>query len=99
MGDVAAKIKIMPEGVETDLVELKEKIKAVIPAGAQLHGDVVEEPIAFGLKALIITLIVNDEEGGTEPAEEAFAKSLRSQRKGRGFKSRRVHFKNFSSPN
>lgn len=74
MGDVAAKIKIMPESVETDLAELKEKIKGVIPAGADLHGDIVEEPIAFGLKALIVTLIVNDEEGGTEPAEEAFAK-------------------------
>ena len=74
MGDVAAKMKIMPESVDTDLVGLKEKLKAVIPAGAQLHGDIVEEPIAFGLKALIVTLIVNDEEGGTEPAEEAFAK-------------------------
>ncbi|AAM04885.1 TPA: elongation factor 1-beta [Methanosarcina acetivorans] len=74
MGDVAAKIKIMPESIETDLAELKEKIKAVIPAKADLHGDIVEEPIAFGLKALIVTLIVNDEEGGTEPAEEAFAK-------------------------
>lgn len=74
MGDVAAKIKIMPESVDTDLVELKEKLKNVIPEGAQLHGDIVEEPIAFGLKALIVTLIVNDEEGGTEPAEEAFAK-------------------------
>ncbi|WP_292387959.1 elongation factor 1-beta [Methanosarcina sp. UBA5] len=74
MGDVAAKIKIMPESVDTDLAELKEKIKGVIPAGADLHGDIVEEPIAFGLKALIVALIVNDEEGGTEPAEEAFAK-------------------------
>ncbi|HHV23377.1 MAG: elongation factor 1-beta [Methanosarcina sp.] len=74
MGDVAAKIKVMPEGVETDLVELKEKLKAVIPAGADLHEDIVEEPIAFGLKALIVTLIVNDEEGGTEAVEEAFAK-------------------------
>ena len=74
MGDVAAKIKIMPESVDTDLVGLKENLKNVIPAGAQLHGDIVEEPIAFGLKALIVTLIVNDEEGGTEPAEEAFAK-------------------------
>jgi elongation factor 1-beta len=74
MGDVAAKIKIMPESVDTDLGELKEKIKGVIPAGVDLHGDIVEEPIAFGLKALIVTLIVNDEEGGTEPAEEAFAK-------------------------
>jgi elongation factor 1-beta len=74
MGDVAAKIKVMPESVETDLAELKEKLKAVIPAGAELHGDIVEEPIAFGLKALIVTLIVNDQEGGTEAVEEAFAK-------------------------
>jgi elongation factor 1-beta len=74
MGDVAAKIKVMPESVETDLAELKEKLKAVIPAGAELHGDIVEEPIAFGLKALIVTLIVNDQEGGTEAVEEAFSK-------------------------
>ncbi|MDD2615326.1 MAG: elongation factor 1-beta [Methanosarcina sp.] len=74
MGDVAAKIKVMPESVETDLAELKEKLNAVIPAGADLHGNIVEEPIAFGLKALIVTLIVNDDEGGTEAVEEAFAK-------------------------
>ena len=74
MGDVAAKIKIMPESVDTDLAELKEKLKNTIPKGAELHGDIEEEPIAFGLKALIVTSIVNDEEGGTEGAEEAFAK-------------------------
>jgi elongation factor 1-beta len=74
MGDVAAKIKIMPESIDTDLVELKEKLKGSIPEGAVLHGDIVEEPIAFGLKALIVTLIVNDREGGTEAVEEAFAK-------------------------
>jgi elongation factor 1-beta len=74
MGDVAAKIKVMPESVDTNLAELKEKLKAAIPAGANLHGDIVEEPIAFGLKALIVTLIVNDQEGGTEAVEEAFAK-------------------------
>ncbi len=73
MGDVAAKIKVMPESIETDLAELKEKLKAAIPKGADLHGDIVEEPIAFGLKALIVTLIVNDQEGGTEAVEEAFA--------------------------
>lgn len=73
MGDVAAKIKVMPESIETDLAELKEKLKAAIPKGAELHGDIVEEPIAFGLKALIVTLIVNDQEGGTEAVEEAFA--------------------------
>jgi len=74
MGDVAAKIKVMPESVDTNLAELKEQLKAAIPAGANLHGDIVEEPIAFGLKALIVTLIVNDQEGGTEAIEESFAK-------------------------
>jgi elongation factor 1-beta len=74
MGEVAAKMKIMPESVDTNLVELKEKIKGAIPVGADLHGDIIEEPIAFGLKALIVTLIVNDREGGTEAVEEAFAK-------------------------
>lgn len=73
MGDVATKIKIMPESVDTDLAALKEGLKSVIPKGADLHGDIVEEPIAFGLKALIVTLIVNDEEGGSEVVEEAFA--------------------------
>jgi elongation factor 1-beta len=38
MGDVAAKIKNHAESVDTDLVGLKEKLKAVIPAGAELHG-------------------------------------------------------------
>ncbi len=73
MGDVAAKIKIMPQSIDTDLVELKGKLKAAIPAGADLHGDIVEEPIAFGLKALIVTLIVDDQAGGTEAVEEIFA--------------------------
>lgn len=72
MGEVAAKIKIMPSGVETDLDSLKQRLKAVIPAGAKLHGF-SEEPIAFGLKAVIAMILVGDMEGGTEKVEEAFA--------------------------
>jgi elongation factor 1-beta len=74
MGDVAAKIKVMPEAVETDLAKLKEDLKTAIPTGAELYGEIIEQPVAFGLKALIVTVIVNDEEGGTEAVEEAFAK-------------------------
>jgi len=74
MGDVAAKIKVMPESVDTNLAELKEKLKAAIPAGANLHGDIVEEPIAFGLKALIVTLIVNDQEGRNRSYRRSFCK-------------------------
>jgi elongation factor 1-beta len=72
MGEVAAKIKIMPAGVETDLEALKGRLEAVIPMGAKLHGF-SEEPIAFGLKAIIVVIIVGDIEGGTDKVEEAFA--------------------------
>ncbi len=72
MGEVAATIKIMPEGVETDLKELKDKLVAALPAGAE-YGTHEEEPIAFGLKAIVMVVIVGDIEGGTEKVEEAFA--------------------------
>jgi elongation factor 1-beta len=72
MGDVAAKIKIMPVGVETDLEALKGRLEAAVPEGARLR-TFSEEPIAFGLKAIIALVLVGDIEGGTEQVEEAFA--------------------------
>jgi len=72
VGEVAAKIKIMPAGVETDLEAMKGRLESVIPEGVKLHGF-TEEPIAFGLKAVIAVIIVGDIEGGTDKVEEAFA--------------------------
>ncbi len=73
MGEVAAKIRIMPNGIEVDFNKLKESIKKAIPTGAKLHGF-NEEPVAFGLKALIVVVKVGDIEGGTEKVEEALSK-------------------------
>jgi elongation factor 1-beta len=73
MGEVAAKIKIMPSGMDVDLNKLKDTLTKVIPAGAQVHGF-SEEPVAFGLKALIVVVKVGDIEGGTEKVEEEFSK-------------------------
>jgi elongation factor 1-beta len=73
MGEVAARIKIMPSGMDVDLGKLKEALTKVVPAGARVHGF-SEEPVAFGLKALIVVIKVGDIEGGTEKVEEAFSK-------------------------
>lgn len=70
--EVVAKVKIMPKDPDTDFERLKADIRAVMPEGARLHGF-AEEPIAFGLRALIIVIIVKDTEGGTEKAEELFS--------------------------
>lgn len=56
MGIVAVKIKIMPEDPEINLKELKEKLERKIHSLGGKINQAEEEPIAFGLKALIITI-------------------------------------------
>ncbi|KQC14355.1 MAG: elongation factor 1-beta [Methanothrix sp.] len=72
MGEVAAKLKIMPEGADVDMEKLKEAIKSALPEGARLHGF-AEEPIAFGLKALMLAVILAEGVTGTEGLEAAIA--------------------------
>lgn len=72
MGEVVATIKLMPESPEVDLAQVKENVEKSIPEGTELH-KIEEEPIAFGLVALNVMVIVDDGEGGTEKAEEVFS--------------------------
>lgn len=54
MGIAAVKIKIMPVSPDSDLEEIKENaIKVIIESGGK-NPTVSEEPIAFGLKAIIL---------------------------------------------
>ncbi|NLI62688.1 MAG: elongation factor 1-beta [Methanosarcinaceae archaeon] len=71
MSLVAVQMKVMPESADTDMGVLKEKIINNMPKSAKLNGEIEEEPIAFGLKALIVTVLVEDDEGGVESVEEA----------------------------
>lgn len=71
MSLVAVQMKIMPESAETDLNVLKEKLQSNMPASARINGEIEEQPIAFGLKALILTVLVEDGEGGVESVEDA----------------------------
>ncbi len=69
MGEVVATIKLMPESPEMDLAKVKAEIKSSIPENTELHS-IEEEPIAFGLVALNVMVVVDDAEGGTEKVEE-----------------------------
>ncbi len=53
MGVALVKLKVMPESLETNLEELKEKIKEILGSDVDSEITFEEEPIAFGLKALI----------------------------------------------
>ncbi|WP_135665939.1 elongation factor 1-beta [Halorhabdus rudnickae] len=71
MGKVAAAIKVMPQSPEIDLDALQERLEQSLPEGAKINGF-ERDDVAFGLVALLPTVIVPDESGGTEAVEEAF---------------------------
>ena len=73
MGITAVKIKIMPSSPDVNLEEIKEKAKETIEKSGGKNSQFEEEPIAFGLKA-IITLFAWPEEQELEELEEILKK-------------------------
>jgi len=71
MGKVAAQLKVMPESPDVDLDALQERLEQSLPEGAKISGF-ERDDVAFGLVALLPTVIVPDDTGGTEAVEEAF---------------------------
>ena len=65
MGRISCVYKVMPEDAETDLEDIKDQIKEVLDV-----EDLGEEEVAFGLKAVKVSTITTDEEGGTDAVEE-----------------------------
>ena len=72
MGKVAAQLKVMPADPEIDLDDLEASLVDALPEGAELNGSDTKD-VAFGLVALIVAVVVPDDEGGTDAVEEAFA--------------------------
>ena len=71
MAKVLASIKIFPNDANIDLNALKSKIQSALPAGYTVQ-KFDEEPVAFGLVALIAYVVLPEDAGGTmDKAEEA----------------------------
>ena len=73
MGEVALQYRILPEGLEVDLDVLLASIKNALPAGASLRAS-EQKPVAYGLKALHVLIVMDDKKGGSEVVEEALGK-------------------------
>ena len=63
--NVVAIVRVMPVSPETDREKLKTEIRGKIPENMKIH-KIEEEPIAFGLVALNVFVLLNDAEGGVE---------------------------------
>lgn len=62
----------MPTGDDVDLDALEDRLEEALPESAEIN-NVRREDVAFGLVAVIPTVVVPDEAGGTEVVEEAFS--------------------------
>ena len=63
MGFVISSFRILPSEPETDLNALKEAIKKAMPEGVQTQRF-SEEPIAFGLVALHVDIVMPEDASG-----------------------------------
>jgi len=64
MAKVLLVLKVLPSSVEADLNQIKERIVKEIG-----NVSIREEPIAFGLTALIVNTLIEDREGEVERIE------------------------------
>ncbi len=63
MADILASIKILPSEAQIDLAKLKTDIQQVVPEKVKIQ-KFQEEPIAFGLVALIAHVTMPEKEEG-----------------------------------
>jgi elongation factor 1-beta len=70
LAKVIAQIKIFPTETTVDLVELRKKVEKALPAGTAV-ARFDEEPIAFGLVALVARVAMPEAEGQMDKVEEA----------------------------
>jgi elongation factor 1-beta len=73
VGQVAVLFRLMPQGVETDLNEVAKSVRGALPTGVTIRGMQVKD-IAFGLKSLLVSVVMADTGGVLDSTERAFAK-------------------------
>ncbi|MBS3072406.1 elongation factor 1-beta [Candidatus Pacearchaeota archaeon] len=60
MSLAAVKIRIMPDAPDADFGEIEANAKSIITDKGGKVASIEQEPIAFGLKAVIITLSIDE---------------------------------------
>jgi len=73
VGINGAKYKLMPKSSSVDLEIIKEAAKKIVEKFGGTNKEYSEEPIAFGLKAVIVFFFYPDDKD-TEQLEEEFTK-------------------------
>jgi len=60
MAKMLVSMKVFPEDITIDLEQLKQRIEKMLPEDSRIMRS-NEEPIAYGLKALIVHILIPEE--------------------------------------
>ncbi|HLC46199.1 MAG TPA: elongation factor 1-beta [Candidatus Nanoarchaeia archaeon] len=74
MAHVVVTMKIMPEEVDSDLNAIEAAATKLITEFGGKVGKSDHEPVAFGLKAIKLMFVMNENIGSTESLEEEIKK-------------------------
>jgi len=74
LGAYLVRVKVMPSGPEVPSDKLLESIKGVLGKEMTLRAS-KEDPIAFGLYALIVDIVAPEEEGMVDKVEAAVSRA------------------------
>lgn len=68
MGDVGVVYRVMPDGIDTSLTEIKKRIVDAKIPNIKIYS-ITEKPVAFGLKCLEVQIITPDAGGNVDAFE------------------------------
>ncbi len=74
MANVVVTMKILPDSPERNIEELSNKIEETIKKFGKIYKKSVQ-PVAFGINAIVLSFIMEEKEGGTDPVEEEVKKT------------------------
>ena len=71
MANVIITMKLMPEGVDTDLVAITEEVKKSISTfSGETEVRIEQKPVAFGLESLEIIFVMDESKGAPDELEK-----------------------------
>lgn len=74
MGSYVIRLKLLPQDTTTEHRKIVDEVSGLLPKPSQVRGQKIE-PIAFGLSAVIVDVVVPEEEGVVDRIEEAVSKA------------------------
>lgn len=70
MGEVLLKYRLTPEDASTDMTQLEAAVRKAVPTNVGRVSKADVQPFVFGMKVLVVSIIVQDVEGNSDLVEQ-----------------------------